>query len=47
MQQMQCSLRVCYELETDADFKARYEDIMTEVADYCNNKVVLLENKLP
>lgn len=47
MQQMQCSLRVCYELETDADFKARYEDIMTEVADYCNNKVALLEKKLP
>lgn len=47
MQQMQASLRVCYDLDPDVQWREKYLPVMKSVADYVTNKVKLLRSRLP
>lgn len=46
MQQMQASLKVCYDLEPEKEWREKYLPVMKAVAEYVTNKVKILMPKL-
>ena len=46
LQQMQASIRVCYDIEPDEKWRARYLFLMNEVADYAEGIVPLVRKRM-
>ena len=46
LQQMQASIRVCYDIEPDEEWRARYLFLMNEVADYAEGLVSRVRERM-